>query len=127
MRTFAEDELKNTRGERFMKRVIWILIMLVLLLGAKPAKAADNRFIVRTTGGLPAIQSICALSGCRVVRGLDGSLNQLFLVATPNSVDPNVFLQILPTLPSVVAAELDQLVSLVGDLEIGRASCRERV
>ncbi len=99
-----------------MKRAIWILIMLVLLLGAKPAEAADNRFIVRTTGGLPAVQSICALLGCNVVRGLDGSLNQLFLVATPSSVDPTVFLQILHSLPSVVAAELDQLVSLVGGL-----------
>src|SRR3989442_2218739 len=88
MRISAEDELENTRGERFMKRAIWILIMLVLLLGAKPAEAADNRFIVRTTGGLPLIQGVCALLGCNVVHGLDGSLNQLFLVTAPSSIDP---------------------------------------
>jgi hypothetical protein len=112
MRTSAEDELENTRGERFMKRAIWIVIMLVLLLGAKPAKAADNRFIVRTTGGLPLIQGVCALLGCNVVYGLDGSLNQLFLVTAPSSIDPNALLAILQSQLGVVAVELDRLVGL---------------
>src|SRR5207245_4209231 len=112
MRISAEDELENTRGERFMKRAIWILIMLVLLLGAKPAEAADNRFIVRTTGGLPLIQGVCALLWCNVVHGLDGSLNQLFLVTAPSSIDPTALLAILHSQLGVVAVELDQLVGL---------------
>src|SRR5712692_8472930 len=112
MRISAEDELENTRGERFMKRAIWIVIMLVLLLGAKPANAADNRFIVRTNGGLPLIQGVCALLGCNVVYGLDGSLNQLFLVTAPSSIDPNALLAILQSQLGVVAVELDRLVGL---------------
>src|SRR5437870_2172074 len=116
MRISAEDELENTRGERFMKRAIWILIMLVLPLRAKTTEAADNRFIVRTSGGLPLIQGVCALLGCNVVHGLDGSLNQLFLVTAPSSIDPTALLAILQSQLGVVAVELDHLVGLVGGL-----------
>src|SRR6267378_361600 len=78
--------------------------------------AAENRFIVRAPSGLALVQAVCALQGCTVVRGLDGTLNQLFLVTTPDAVDPTAFLNILRSMPGIVAAELDQVISMVGRL-----------
>src|SRR6267142_1390506 len=78
--------------------------------------AAENRFIVRVPSGLALLQAVCALQGCTVVRGLDGTLNQIFLVTTPDAVDPTVFLNTLRSMPGIVAAELDQIISLVGGL-----------
>jgi len=78
--------------------------------------SAENRFIVRDPSGLASLQAVCALQGCTVVRGLDGTLNQLFLVTTPDAVDRTAFLSILRSMPDIVAAELDQVISLVGGL-----------
>jgi hypothetical protein len=54
--------------------------------------------------------------GCTVVGGLDGSLNQLFLLTTPSTIDPVVFLTTLRATAGIVAAELDQVLSMVGGL-----------
>ena len=81
--------------------------------------AAENRFIVRAPSGVGLLQAVCALQNCTVVlRGptgaLDGTLNQLFLVTTPDTVDPIAFLNILRSLPGIVAAEQDRVISLAG-------------
>ena len=44
-----------------------------------------------------------------MVRGLDGTLGRLFLVTTPDLVDPNTFLNTLRSQAGVVNAELDRL------------------
>ena len=65
-----------------MKRRMGWAGILIVLLWAAPAKA-DTGVIVRTTN-LQALQALCALpTTCTVVRGLDGTLGQLFLVTTP--------------------------------------------
>jgi subtilisin family serine protease len=71
-------------------------------------------YIVRHTGGLSGIQNTCLLLGCQVVGGLDGTLNQLFLVNKPSPFDPVTFLMNLLLQPGVVAAEPDQQLSLLG-------------
>lgn len=53
-----------------------------MLFAGKPA-AAQNRVIVRDTGGLLGIQNSCGKVDCTVNYGLDGTEGQLFLV-TPN-------------------------------------------
>jgi hypothetical protein len=64
----------------------WLWVPLFLCLCSTEA-GADNRVIVRTTVGLQGLQAFCnglpLLQNCTVVNGLDGSLNQLFLVTTP--------------------------------------------
>src|SRR6266481_6627316 len=97
-------------------KVLWWFL---LLCGVWPARAtADNRFIVRDPSGLVSLQQDCAILGCTVVHGLDGNLNQLFLLTTPEAVDPTVFLNILRNTPGVVDAELDRVISLVGGLNM---------
>jgi Subtilase family len=103
-----------------MKRPTWLIAALLLLLWATPAKA-DNRIIVRTTLGQAGLQSLlqplCLLQTCNVVTpALDGSLGQLFLVTT--SLDPTTLLNLLRPLPGIVDAELDQLLSLIGGLNV---------
>jgi len=100
-----------------MKRGTWILGALLLLLWAAPAQA-DSRIIVRTTLGLGELQELCSLPllNCNVVGTLDGTLNQVFLITTP--LDGTIVVDILRELPGIVDAELDQLVSLIGGLNM---------
>jgi hypothetical protein len=71
-----------------------------------------NHYIVHTTKGLAGLQPLCLLNLCQIVQPLDGGLNQVFLVAGPNNQDPNLFLSLLQSLPGVVNAELDQVVTV---------------
>jgi len=69
--------------------------------------AGEGRYglIVRTTGGLPALQTLCVLPAtCTVVGGLDGTLGQVFLVTTPLPLQ--TFLGLLNGLTGFVDAEI---------------------
>lgn len=93
-------------------RICWSGI-LVALLWAAPIKA-DTGVIVRTTN-LPALQALCAVpTACTVVRALDGTLGQLFLVTTPLPLQ--TLLGLLQPVTGFVSAEVDQVISLVGPL-----------
>ncbi len=84
-------------------------------LGVLPARA-DNRFIVRANDGGEELTQLCRVLNCKVVGSLDGTLNQLFLLTTPDAFHPNLFLLILHFVPGTVDAEQDQVVDLVGGL-----------
>lgn len=98
------------------------LLAAVLLALAIPARA-QNRIIVRTTLGAQglqqALQPICVLQPCTVL-GLGDPFNQLFLVTT--SLDPTILLNFVRALPGIVDAELDQLISLVGGLNVATSA-----
>jgi Subtilase family len=96
-----------------MIRRRWLLAAGLLLALAAPARA-DNRIIVRSTLGLQGLQNLCVLQNCAVVGSLGDPLNQLFLLTTP--LDPTIFLNLIRTLPGIVDAELDQLLSLLPGL-----------
>src|SRR5258708_27553952 len=92
-------------------RMLWVLLLFSALWG-RPA-AADNRFIVRAPSGLLSLQQVCLAMGCNVSGGLDGSLGRLFLVTTPDFVDPNAFLQTLRSQPGITHVELDALLKVM--------------
>src|SRR5258708_29780944 len=99
-----------------MKRKMLLTGALMALLWATPAKA-DTGVIVRTTAGLPALQLFGALpTTCTVVGALDGTLGQVFLVTTPLPIA--TFQGLLSGLTGFVDAEVNQLVSLVGGLNV---------
>jgi hypothetical protein len=101
---------KKTSGA--MRRRAVLAGMLLALLWAPPARA-QNGVIVRTTLGLPGLQSLCLLQNCTVVgTALDGPLNQVFLLTTP--LNPQTLVKTLTLLPGIVNAELDQVLSLIG-------------
>src|SRR5882762_7490993 len=92
-------------------RVLWVLLVFFGLSGS-PA-VADNRFIVRAPSGLASLQQVCLMLGCNVAGGLDGSLSKLFLVTTPDCIDPNAFLQVLRSQPQIKHVELDALLKVM--------------
>jgi len=99
---------------RFSSRKV-VLAVLSLSLWAIPA-TADNRIIVRSTLELQGLQQLCLLQNCSVTRALGDPQNQLFLVTTP--LDPTTFVNTLLPLPGIIDAELDQLISLIGGLNV---------
>src|SRR6266576_474557 len=107
-----EHDAKKIGKTNMKLRWLWVPL-LICGFYASPA-TADNRVIVRTTLGLQGLQAFCSglplLQNCTVVGGLDGTLNQLFLVTTP--LDVTTFLNLLSVTPGIVDAEADQLLSL---------------
>lgn len=94
-----------------MRRWIW-LICIALSLSSLPAEAA-GRFIVRV-GNTSAIQIVCLLTGCTVAEGLDGTSGKLFLVTTPDSLDPLMASRLISQTLGVVGIEPD-LVAQTSD------------
>ena len=97
-------------------KVLWVLLVF-FGLWSSPA-AADNRYIVRAPSGLTflqqVLQQVCSvLVSCNVVGGLDGTLSKVFLVTTPDFLDPNAFLQILRSQPGIAHVEPDALLRVM--------------
>jgi subtilisin family serine protease len=90
-----------------MKRWAFLKLLWVLILGAISVQA-ENRFIVRV-GSAPAIQTVCLVTGCNVVEGIDGTPGQLYLVTLPSFLDSNAALQLLSSASGVVSVEPDLL------------------
>src|SRR5216684_102222 len=74
-----------------MKRSMLIFVVLIVIgtAGVQPA-AAQNRYIVRTTGGLGSVLNLCSLLGCQVQGSLDGNINQTFLVTSSTNIVVNL-------------------------------------
>lgn len=96
-----------------MLRRLLLSLGLCFFLAAVPA-AAQQQLIVRTSPsvGLLGLQNICLPLLCNVVRGLDGSQNQLFLVQPGLLSDVTSLLNFLLGTPGIVAAEPDQILSM---------------
>ena len=98
-----------------MKRTILIVAMLVLTFGAPKAEAAQNRYIVRTTGGLGSVLNLCNLLQCQVQGGLDGQVGQTFLVTSSNNLLGNLVngaLTLVQSLLGIVSVEVDHFLPI---------------
>ena len=74
-----------------MKRNLSIcMIALVLTVALATPAAAQNRYIVRTSGGLGSVLNLCSLLGCQVKGSLDGNINQTFLVTSSKNLVVNL-------------------------------------
>src|SRR5215470_8746405 len=97
-------------------RLRWLWVPLLICGLFSGSARAQTRVIVRTTN-LPALQALCLLPAtCTVVGGLDGSLGQLFLVTSPLPLAN--LLGLLNGVAGFVSAEVDQVLSLVGGLNV---------
>src|SRR5712692_8652049 len=97
-----------------MKRSLYILLILIgfILVDAKPA-AAQNRYIVRTTGGLSSVLNLCSLLGCQVQGSLDGNINQTFLVTSSTNIVVNLLnftVNLVDSLLGIQSIEPDKLL-----------------
>src|SRR6266571_412871 len=94
-----------------MKRRTTVLFAMILLMLAwsRPA-AAQQRYIVVSTGGLSSVLNLCSLLGCQVQGSLDGNLGQTFLVTTTNLL--NTTLTFLESLLGIVSIEPDHFLHI---------------
>jgi subtilisin family serine protease len=99
-----------------MKRSLHVVAMLMALtvFGAAPA-AAQNRYIVRTTGGLSSVLNLCSLLGCQVQGSLDGDINQTFLVTSSGNLVVNLVnfgVNLVDSLLGIQSIEPDSLLPI---------------
>ena len=102
-----------------MKKTLLVVILLLAMVA--PGLAAEGqRLIVRNINGLPAMQAICQLVGCEVIRQLDGTLGKLFLIRPPELLGLQQFLLLLENLTGIVHVELDVTVLLEQPSGVGQ-------
>ncbi len=97
-----------------MKRgIILLVVLFVLILAAPNPAAAQNRYIVVTTGGLSSVLNLCLSAGCTVQGSLDGTLGQTYLVTSSGNLITTLLsgtLQLLESLLGIQSVEPDQLL-----------------
>ncbi len=99
-----------------MKRTLQFLVILALMAtaGARPA-AAQNRYIVRTNGGLSSVLRLCLSANCQVQGSLDGQVGQTFLVTSTGNLLTNLLtgtLNLLESLLGIQSVEADRLLPI---------------
>ena len=62
-----------------------VIIAVLTLAASKPAEA-QQRYIVRTTGGLNSVLNLCLSAQCQVQGSLDGPIGQTYLVTTTSNI-----------------------------------------
>src|ERR1700756_2340444 len=99
-----------------MKRTLRALVILTLMAtaGVRPA-AAQNRYIVRTNGGLNSVLRLCLSANCQVQGSLDGQVGQTFLVTSTGNLLTNLLngtLNLLERLLGIQSVEADRLLPI---------------
>ncbi len=92
-----------------MKRITIIVAMIVLMFAAAKPAAAQNRYIVQSTGGLLSVLNLCSLLGCQVQGSLDGTVGQTFLVTSVGNLVTGT-LTLAESLLGIVSIEADRLL-----------------
>lgn len=98
-----------------MKRLTLTVVIILLMLGGSKPASAQNRYIVRTTGGLSSVLNLCNLLQCQVQGGLDGQVGQTFLVTSTNNLLANLVngtLNLVESLLGIVSVEADRLLPI---------------
>ena len=98
-----------------MKRFTLIAAFVVLILGVPKPAPAQNRYIVRSTGGLSSVLNLCNLLQCQVQGGLDGQVGQTYLVTSTSNLLVNLVngtLNLVESLLGIVSIEADRLLPI---------------
>src|SRR5712692_544258 len=98
-----------------MKRFTLVVAIIALMLVVPKPAAAQNRYIVRTTGGLSSVLNLCNLLQCQVQGSLDGQVGQTFLVTSSNNLLDNLVngvLTLAESLLGIVSVEVDKLLPI---------------
>ena len=99
-----------------MKRNLCIaLILIATFAAAAPSSSAQNRYIVRTSGGLGSVLKLCLAANCQVQGSLDGNVGQTYLVSSTGNLIANLlgFVgNLLQQLLGIQSIEADRLLSI---------------
>src|SRR5437660_5066786 len=97
------------------RRFTILVAMITLMLAFSKPAAAQNRYIVRTTGCLSSVLNLCNLLQCQVQGSLDGPVGQNFLVTSSNNLLVNLVngtLNLVESLLGIVSVEADRLLPI---------------
>jgi hypothetical protein len=99
-----------------MKRsfLVFAILFTLFITAAQPA-SAQNRYIVRTSGGLTSVLNLCLAANCQVQGSLDGNVNQTFLVTSTGNLIQNLLngvVNLLEALLGIRSVEPDQLLPI---------------
>ena len=95
-----------------MKRSIQVLAIVFALSVLSGSRAeAQNRYIVRTTGGLSSVLNLCSILGCQVQGSLDGHIGQTYLVTSVTNL-LSVTLNLVESLLGIESIEPDRLLPI---------------
>src|SRR5467141_877154 len=95
------------------RRFTTLVAMIALMLAFSRPAAAQNRYIVRTSGGLSSVLNLCLSAGCQVQGSLDGSVGQTYLVTSSGNLIANLLngvVNLLEALLGIQSVEPDQLL-----------------
>jgi subtilisin family serine protease len=99
-----------------MKRNLCIFVILFALFAAgAPSASAQNRYIVRTSGGLGSVLRLCLAANCQVQGSLDGNVGQTYLVTSTGNLISNLLNfvgNLLEQLLGIESIEADRLLSM---------------
>src|SRR5467141_4020854 len=68
------------------RKLLSAVIIAVLTLAASKPAAAQQRYIVRTSGGLNSVLNLCLSADCQVQGSLDGPVGQTYLVTSTGNI-----------------------------------------
>jgi subtilisin family serine protease len=99
-----------------MKRYLSVFVILAALFVMEATPAfAQNRYIVRTSGGLGSVLKLCLSANCQVQGALDGNVGQTYLVTSSGNLISYLlgFIgNILEELLGIESVESDHLLAL---------------
>ncbi len=99
-----------------MKRNLCIFAILFASFAfTAPSAGAQNRYIVRTSGGLGSVLKLCLAANCQVQGSLDGNVGQTYLVTSSGNLISNLlgFVgNLLEQVLGIESVEADHLLSL---------------
>src|SRR2546430_3821386 len=98
------------------RRFTTLVAMIALMLAFSRPAAAQNRYIVRTSGGLSSVLNLCLSAGCHVQASLDGPVGQTYLVTSSGNLIANLLngvVNLLEALLGIQSVEPDQLLPVL--------------
>jgi Subtilase family len=99
-----------------MRNLALKLALLIALVAATCTTAsADQRYIVRTTGGLLSVLKFCSSANCTVQGSLDGNIGQTYLVTSSQNLLVNILnfaVNLVEGLLGIQSVEADQVLPL---------------
>ena len=97
------------------RKLLSAVVIAVITLAASNPAVAQQRYIVRTTGGLNSVLNLCLSLNCQVQGSLDGPIGQTYLVtSTTNILQALVggVVNLLEALLGIQSIESDQALPL---------------
>jgi subtilase family protein len=85
-----------------MKRAIISITLLLALLTAKPASAANTQLLVKSNLGAPAMNLVCLLRGCHVTQTVNGYPDNFFVLSVSSSTNASFLASVLQAVPGIV-------------------------